>query len=136
MNRISSFLTLPYKIFLFLISGILLLFGILLFTRGHMIVAIMILIVSSVLLWVAKLLKSIRVNNREVVCKGMFSKSVFKVEEIKGIGSIFLFFYIKLNNKKRIFFLSTFADEIKSLTKSSESAEESIFNRIKNNSLL
>lgn len=133
MNKISSILTMPYKIFLFFTSLVLFLFGVLLFIRGHIPVAILVLIASVILFWMAKSFKSILLNNNKVICKGIFSHKVFNIEEIKGVGSIFLFFYIKLDNKKRIFFLSTFADEIKSLTKSSESVEESIFQRIKKN---
>jgi len=130
MKRISSILTIPYKIILLVISIILFLFGIILFSNVDILAVVIILIVSIMLFVLSKRLKSIYIDNGFVVSRGFFSKQRHKTNEVKRVGNIFLFFYLEMNTKKRIFFLNTIKDEVKALIDSSESVEKDIFKKI------
>ncbi len=130
MKRISSVLTIPYKIILLVISVILFLFSIILFSNVNIVAVGIILIISTILFILSKRLKSIYIDNGYVVSRGLFSKQKYKANEVKRVGNIFLFFYLEMNTKKRIFFLNTIKDEVKALIDSSESVEKDIFKKI------
>ncbi len=131
MNRISSVFTILYKMFLVVISMVIMFLGIIFLTKNNIVISVVILFISIIIFWLAKSLKSIYVNKNKVICKGFFSKKTYNKKEVIGVNSVFLFFYIKLANKKRVFFLNTVSDEIKALTKSMESVEADLFNKIK-----
>ncbi|MDC8005340.1 hypothetical protein POV27_14855 [Aureisphaera galaxeae] len=134
MKRISSVLTIPYKLLLFFVSGILLTFSWIMFSNGHLIAAIIIGGLCILFLLLAIKLKSIFIDENNIITKGVFSEKAIKKEELKKVGNVFLFFYLQFQNGKKVFFLNTIGEEIKTLTQSIEAVEKDIYEKIKGES--
>ena len=132
MNRLSSSLTLLFKLVFFGKGTLLFVIAITAFVFKEFVIAAIFFCVCVILMLIAKSVKSIQVDQDFIYEKGFFFKSQYGKDTFKKVGYVIGgIYFLRLNSRKKIYFLGTSKDVINSFSDLSDMGKKGIEQNIR-----